>query len=509
MPQYRLRQVVRDGLVVLGASAVLLLVLEGAARLRLSIEAPDALAEKSPGAFRILTLGGSTVAGVPEGALGFVSQLDAGLRELRPQRRIEIVNLARSGADSDGVRRTFEANRSARADLVIVLTGHNEFLDRRRRHGLRGTLRRIRDASGVARLAGDAAGYIGIGTRASEALLPDRLDPLDRDDPSYRARLAGFRRNIDAIVATARSLGVPLILCTAPANLADWPPVHQRIAWANPNPDYDADVRALRQLVEADRSDDAIALAVRLTERFGEDAMVLYLHASALRAQSRGDEALALYRRAVELDPYPLRAFDAQNDAIRVHAETTGVGVVDVERLFARHARDGLVGFDLVCDNCHPTPFGNALIARAIAGVMAREGWLLAPDTELGGPGRWLARAERRIGDPQARARAHVRWLLSNAIYAMKTPFHNFAAARDYLDRARAVAPDDWRIHANLGVLSLLEGDPKRGELEIARATRLKGSALDLDDRRFVPYLAEALERAALRLPAPAPAGGS
>jgi lysophospholipase L1-like esterase len=509
MPQYRLRQVVRDGLVVLGASAVLLLVLEGAARIRLSIDAPDALAKKSPGVFRILTLGGSTVAGVPEGALGFVSQLDAGLRELRPQRRLEIINLARPGADSNGVRRTLEANRSAQADLAIVLTGHNEFLDRRPRHGLRGALQRIRDASAVARLATDAAGHIGIGTRRPDALYPERLEPVDRDGPSYRARLAAFRSNIDAIVATARRLGVPLILCTAPANLADWPPVHQRIAWAKPKPEYDADVRALRQVLEADRSDEAIALAKRLTDRFGEDAMVLYLHASALRAQSRGGEARALYRRAVELDPYPLRAFDAQNDAVRVHATTPGVAVVDVERLFARHAPDGLVGFDLVCDNCHPTPFGNALIARAIAGVMAREGWLLSPDTALGGAGRWLERAERRIGDPQARGRARVRWLLSNALYAMKTPFLNFAAARDYLDRARAAAPDDWRIHANLGVLWLLEGDPVRGKREIARATRLKGSALDPDDRRFVPYLAEALERAALRLPDPAPAGGS
>jgi tetratricopeptide (TPR) repeat protein len=509
MPQVRLRQVVRDGLLVLGASAVLLLVLEGVARFPRSTDRPDTLAAKSAGTFRILALGGSTVAGVPEGALGFVSQLDAGLRELRPQRRLEIVNLARPGADSHDVRRSFEAHRSAQADLVIVLTGHNEFLDRRPRHGLRGALQRLRDASALARLAGDAAEHIGFGAPGPDALYPERLEPLDRNDPAYRARLAAFRRNIDALVATARRIEVPLILCTAPANLADWPPVHRRIAWASPNPDYDADVQRLRRLLDADRSDEVIALAERLRDRFGEDAMLLYLQASALRAQSRGGEARALYRRALELDPYPLRALDAMNDAVRAHAATPGVAVVDVERLFARHAPDGLVGFELVCDNCHPTPFGNALIARAIAGVMAREGWLLDPESALGDAGRWLARAERRIGGPQARARARVRWLLSNALYAMKTPFHNFAAARDYLERARAAAPDDWRIHANLGVLWLLEGDTLRGQRQLARATRLKGQALDPHDRRFVPYLAEALERAAVRLPDPASAGGS
>jgi len=185
------------------------------------------------------------------------------------------------------------------------------------------------------------------------------------------------------------------------------------------------------------------------------------------------------------------------------------VRVVDVERLFARHAPDGLVGFDLVCDNCHPTPFGNALIARAIAGVMAREGWLLSPGAAAGDAQRWIERAERRIGGPEARGRARVRWLLSNAIYAMKTPFYNFAAARDYLEKGRAAAPGDWRIYANLGVLWLLEGDAARGQRELSRATRLKGSALDPEDRRFVPYLAEALKEAAVRLPDSAPAGGS
>lgn len=73
--------------------------------------------------------------------------------------------------------------------------------------------------------------------------------------------------------------------------------------------------------------------------------------------------------------------------------------------------------------------------------------------------------------------------------------------------RWRQVLRDGLVVLGASAVL-LLVGDPVRGRREIARATRLKGSELEPGDRRFVPYLAEALEQAALRLPDPDPAGG-
>jgi hypothetical protein len=63
-------------------------------------------------------------------------------------------------------------------------------------------------------------------------------------------------------------------------------------------------------------------------------------------------------------------------------------------------------------------------------------------------------------------------------------------------------------VWANLATLALLEGDLRQGRRDLALATRLRGSALDPDERGAVPYLAEALRLSGVELPRPA-AGGS
>ena len=455
MPQDRRRHVLQEVLAVLAAGLLLALALEGGARL-LGVgapERPDALPKRS-GVFRILTLGGSTVQGVPDGDLGFVTQLAAGLSDLAGDRPVEILNWARSGAPSSEVLALLEASADVEPDLVIVLTGHNEFLAARAAGGLRGLLQRLRDDSQLVRAL--------VGTSDPT---PERYaDLVLTVDATQRAEVSeAFYSNLAEIVAIAASRGVPLFLCTAPANLADWPPAHRQLAPAPP------------------QQPDPLA------------ALAHYREGEVLRRQGRSGEAREQFGLALDLDPVPRRAFRAFNDALRAQADRDGVYVIDVVERFDAQARQGLVGFELVCDNCHPTPLGNALIAHEIAATMARAGLLLRPDTPIEPAEAWLARARRRIGGPEPQARAHLRWLLSNAIYAMKTPFFNFEAARDYLEQARALAPGDWRVYANLGTLSLLEGDPQTGRRALARATALKGEPLDPEDRHLTPYLKEAL----------------
>jgi lysophospholipase L1-like esterase len=445
---------VRDALAVIAAGAMLALVLEGGARW-LDIGAPERpeLPPKRSDVFRILALGGSTVQGVPDGDFGFVTQLALGLPTLSGEREIEILNLARSGASSAEVRDLLGAGLAAEPDLVILLTGHNEFLAPHATRGLAGWLQRTRDASYLAR---------ALSARA-DATSADPAAPVPTVGPELREDvLDAFARNLDRIVETAGRAGVPLLLLTAPANLADWPPAHRHLA---PDPSHD---------------DPRVAFAH-------------FQRGRGLRDQGRASDARAQFELALERDPVPRRAVRRQNEAVRAHARRSGVRVVDVVEHFQRIARDGLVGLELIADNCHPTPRGNAVIAQRIAAALSEQGWGLARETAIGEPEDWLARARRRVGGPELQARSQLRWLLSNAIYAMKTPFFNFEASRHYLERARSLAPGDWRIHANLGTLGLLQGDEGAGRRALARAEQLKGEPLDPTDRHLTPYLAEAL----------------
>ena len=56
----------------------------------------------------------------------------------------------------------------------------------------------------------------------------------------------------------------------------------------------------------------------------------------------------------------------------------------------------------------------------------------------------------------------------------------------------RALAPDDWRVAANLGTLLVLEGRIEAGRRELERAEHLLGEPLRADDRGPTPYLREA-----------------
>jgi lysophospholipase L1-like esterase len=500
MPQDRRGHVLRDALVVVATTALLLLALEGGARL-LGVGAPDLpeLEPKRPGTFRILALGGSTTLGVPDGAFGFVTQLGDALTRLAPGRDVEILNLARAGAPSAYARDVLAASQGAEPDLVLLLTGHNELIAPRATHSWRDALQRLRDASFLARAVSGA-----LSAEVEEPAIPDALTPVDPQ--TLAAASEGFRDNLDAIVALARRLDVPLLLCTAPSNLAEWPPAHRHVAWQPPRPELASFVDALEARLAGDAPEEALRLADAWLARNPGDAIVHFLAGRALRASGRPAQALERFQRARDLDPVPRRAFGSFNQELRDRGKRPGVLLADVAHRFGEYAQEGLVGFELVCDNCHPTPLGNALIAREIAATLAAAGVLVPASADLGEVEDWLERAERRIGGPEQRRRVRVRWLLSNAIYAMKTPFFNYEASRRYLEQAQALAPGDWRVAANLATLDLLEGHLVNGRRALLRATRLKGAPLDPSDRALTPYLAEALARSDTSLPA---AGGS
>jgi lysophospholipase L1-like esterase len=493
-------QLLRDALRIAIASAALIAALELACRL-FGLGSPPRveLPPKPPGSFRILAFGESTVQGVPEGAYGFTTFLTHELRRLAPGRAVELQNLAHSGIASERVRESFAQSLDAGADLAIVLMGHNEFLVAERERGWRGALYRVRERSRLVRALAHALGR----DTAVEPPLPAAIEPVWPDSEFANAVLERFGANLDAIVAMARERGIPLVLCTAPSNLAEWPPAFLRVERPDgaEHAEVVANVRSLLASGENAKAQDELRLA---KSRFGDDAMLLYLEGRALRAQGNDAAARDLFARARDRDLVPRRAFDSQNERVRQAAQQPGVVLVDAARLFEEQAANGLVGFELVCDNCHPTPRGNAVIGRAIASAMAERALLLSPDAPIGTQAEWLARLDARLGSPEDQLRVRARWLLSNAIYAMKTPFFNFEASRRYLERVQRLAPGDWRVWANLATLALLDGDLRAGRRDLALATQLHGSALDPDDRASVPYLKEALAQAGATLPRPA-----
>jgi len=477
-------------LLALGSVLALLLV-EGV--FRLFAPPPDwatALPPKPPGTYRVVVLGGSTAFGTPVRELGFAAQLEFLLRSLAPGRALEVVNLGRRGRPAETVRRAVDdVVERGDPDLLVVLTAHNEFLAAGDPSRLRRLARALRARLASVRVLADLLERPG-----RPDPMPERVTPVDREAPGFRDRLDRYRAELAAIADIAASRGVPLLISTGPSNLADWPPVHRAVGWAKADPDYDANVERVASLVAQGELAPAEAASRELLTRYGDDAMLLYLQGQALRQRGRPGEARDRLVRAKDLDPLPWRALEEQNDAIRALGARPGVEVVEADRIFARRSAGGLVGFELVADNVHPTPEGNALIADAIARVMARDGRFLDAATAIPDPEAALARYVDALGPENHRHLEHER-LLETGIYAMKTPFYHYGISRRYLEAGLELEPGSWIAWANLGVLSLLEGDTPVGLDALRRAVRVRGGPLRPEDRTRVPYLEVALAR--------------
>jgi tetratricopeptide (TPR) repeat protein len=448
------------------------------------------LPPKKPSELRVFAFGGSTVFGEPAPEVGFVAQMQHWLQRLYPNRAVDVYNFGAAGMDTDYVLRQVTRRLDDQPDLVIVITGHNEFFDPRDRvrEMLKSHLATMRVLQGFFRQR--------LQSRRTD-VMPCEVLPWDRESAAFKRRIAQFEEAVNLIVARTRERGVKLVLGTLPSNLSDWPPVYKRLAGRDQH--YSDTVSGIQDLLRDGKYREASAAVSAGFRRYPEDAMLYFLRGKIQSAMRDFAAARQSFVKARDLDPFPYRATSQINSIIRkAAAGVAGVYLADLEKVYAERARNGVVGFDFMVDNCHGTPLGESISAAALMQAMTAIGFL--PPSGTGGDGccplpTFLAEA----GYLEPHSPLRLRVLLSNAKYTMKTPFLNYEAARMYLREAMREDENVWQVWANLATLSYLEGDDARGANELQRATELHHGPLDINDRRATPNLKEALEYAAGR----------
>ena len=284
-------------------------------------------------------------------------------------------------------------------------------------------------------------------------------------------------------------------MCTLPTNLSDWPPVYKRLPGrGQPYADM---VSGIQELLRGGKYEEATDAVTAGFDRYPQDAMLYFLRGQTQAATGAYADARESFVKARDLDPVPFRATSEINSLIRRAASgLAGVHLVDLEGVYEEHATNGLVGFDLVADNCHGTPRGESVAAQAIIQEMLEIGFL--PPWQNSREGccpvdLFLA----DVGYLAAKSPLRFQALLHDGIFVMKTPFLYYEASHQYLLEAKEVNENSWQLWANLATLSYFKGDNATGAKELQRATELHGKPIDLDDHRRTPYLKEALEYAA------------
>ncbi len=463
-----------------------LLIFESIARVVEFIRPPEetlSLSLKQKDSYRIFVYGGSTMAGMPIKEFGFVSQLEFWLREIHPEKALEVYNFGRPGSPSTYVRRMVEESISHGPDLLIVLSGHNEFLQAR----IERVPNKIVTSFALTRV------LVRILNNLREALfqLPENdfmpiLKVYDRDSSLFKEKVQVYLDNLRGIAETTRKNNIPLLLLTVPSNVSEWPPVYKRIV-TNGGEEYESWIAEVDKFLADGLSDRAIESIHKRLHTYRNNALLLYLLAKSYAAAGDYEQAITLYTKAKDLDPMPWRVLTEFNQAIKKLAKFDGVFLVDVEKSFQQQAMHGLVGFSLVADNCHPTPLSNAIISRDILSLMAQKCLFVEKNLEPLSMEGSLEHFISQTTTPDKRRSLEMLYLIDNAKYSMKTPFYNFKASKMYLDKALAMDSSKWEIWVNLATLAFFENRIEEGRQHLRKAIQLRGALIDQNDRRNAP----------------------
>ncbi|HMD97593.1 MAG TPA: tetratricopeptide repeat protein [Terriglobia bacterium] len=451
---------------------------------------PQQVAPKRGSELRVFAFGASTVWGEPVPEISFIAQMRYWLRRFYPDRDIRIYNFGARGKNTAYVLRELTSRLDEQPDLILVITGSNEFLTwGPEPEGIARIPELLLSYSATTRLLQRAVGKV-TGSRGVDPM-PCQVQPWDRESDHFKSRLVTLEKEMRLIVERTSQRRIPLLLATSPSNIADWPPAYQRLPGRNQG--YTGTVSRIQELLRNGKYGEAADAVTAGFSLYPEDAMLYFLRGRVQLARGSYADARESFVKARDLDPVPWRAIPETNSIIRrVASATPDVHLVDLDRVYEEHSEHGLVGNDLIFDNCHTTPLGDSLTAKALVQTMVEIGFLPArqPPEECCPVGTFLTDAG--YFEPKSPLRLHA--FLDTGTYAMKTPFFNYELSREYLLEAMKVDQNSWEVWANLATIDYLTGDSAAGARELRRATELHRRPIDVNDRWVTPYLKEALE---------------
>ncbi len=355
---------------------------------------PQSFARQKPAnEFRIFVLGGSTVNGRPYAhETSFAKWLEIRLAKTDPSRNWRVINCGGVSYASYRLTPVLEEVLQHDADLVILYTGHNEFLEDRtfdhikNRSGVwnsviqtAGNLRtfNVARAAFLAASDGDAKEARPLLPTEVQALLDYRggLEKYHRDEAWQQGVMQQYRYNVQQMVQQCRASGTPLILINPAANLRDSPPFKSQHSSGL----SDAELRAWQQHFDQarkyfGREEYNLHRAATELEQACEidplHAGAWYTLARCYEETGRADEAKEAYILAKDLDICPLRILQPMQQTVHEISQQEDVLLIDAQDLFAARSRNGITGSDWFLDHVHPSIRGHQLLAGACADKM-------------------------------------------------------------------------------------------------------------------------------------------
>ena len=468
-------------------------------------------AKKSTNAYRIFLFGESAAMGDPDSTYGFGRYLQVLLRDRFPGTDFEVVCVAITAVDSNVILPIARDCARRQGDLWVIYMGNNEMV------GPFGAIKMVPFAAdfaganktpppfGAETAYGLQAPPLGIirtviGIKATRigqlldnfirAVRSNSSTPkawggmqmfmngrIGYDDPARLRAYGNFRGNLEDILRRAQRAGVPVVLSTVAVNLKDCAPfasihapglsTNQLFAW---NETFDKGVSN----ENAGAYGDALALYRKAAEIDPQFAELQFRMGDCDLALTNDAQALRDFELARDDDALDFRADTRINSIVREtgsrHAGH-GVCLVDAAQALAQNSPEGIPGLNFFYEHVHLNLAGNYLLALGFAEQIKG---LLPDSIAARDNGRWASEevCERRLA-VTVWDRQRVWQPIFNRITA--PPFtgqFNHAAflklceaklveaksqmnlqspeqARQMYEQALALAPDDYFLHGN------------------------------------------------------------
>jgi tetratricopeptide (TPR) repeat protein len=453
-------------------------------------------ARKSQQTFRIFGLGGSTVYGHPyEAGTCFLKWLELELNGRDSSRIYESVNCGGISYASYRLTKVLDEVLHYDPDLIVVATGHNEFLEDRSYHEeknrsplVRWAVRngnRLHTVALARQILQDAPHELNEREDSSglKREVDTRLDARSgygsyRRDEEWRESVVDqYEDSLRAMVKSCRDARVPLILVNLGDNLRDCPPFKSEHRSDLPAESLQQWQELFDRAWDAGDSDPAEALELYGKAEAIDDqyALLAFRMARCHDRLGNTEQARAYYQRARQLDICPLRMVNELHEDLKRIARETGTPLVDAEALAAGKSPGGIPGNNCFMDHVHPDIGSHQEIGKLLADQAEAMGLVSAgrPWAEAGRRRAYRIQFRRLGPSYLANGRRRVGWL------------ENWARAERLDDEAR---PVDARGHLHLGkrLLDFGEIDEAWGQFLIAideepqRIEEVFGYAFDL-----------------------------
>ncbi len=354
--------------------------------------APDSFAAAKPrDEFRVFCLGGSTVQGRPYSTeTSFTRFLEIALHEADPERRWEVVNCGGISYASYRLVPVLQECLQHQPDLIILCTGHNEFLEDRTYADVKhlpsavaaplAALSRSRLVVLTRELIG--GDDIGAVPRADRPLLPadadamldyhDGIAAFHRDDSWRAGVIEHFEFNVRRMVQLCQTAGVPVVLINEPSNLADQPPFkseHRSGLSAAERQRWEQLIAQAGTAMDGELP-EAVSLlqeALRIDPRYAETWYVLGKCRESLRQY---ESARTAFVQARDEDICPLRILSPMESILDEISDQSGTPLLDSHALLEARTRNGILGRLWLIDHIHPTIDGHQLIGVELVALM-------------------------------------------------------------------------------------------------------------------------------------------